>query len=222
MTIGKNHAVRASRSVLVTAVAAVLVTVAGMVYAFLQRPSTGDGGRGVGAELKCGTTVCQSVIGRGVGSDHVELLLGVGGGRIKISSDSGAVVIFEISIMAAGAEVKGADALQCVQGPESVCLVRGTLDGEVVGETLVWRKGTWERVTTTYVSSGAYLALHDVDSNGIADVVAVKLACDGQCDTAYVQAFKPTGAPLGCSAPVAKDKVNRTPASAELRPCAES
>lgn len=210
-----------SRSVLVTACVAVLVTGVGMLYAFLQRPSSGTQGHGNGdATLRCGTTVCQSVIGKNVGHDMVEVLTGTGGGRIRVTGESGNF-IFEMTIAEAGAQVSGNDALQCAEGPVSVCLVRGTRGEDVLGDALVRRDGVWTR-PAAYEASGSYLALHDVNSDGTADVVAVQLGCGGQCDTAFVQVFSPGGADLGCTAPVSsKDAANRTPELSQLRPCAE-
>lgn len=212
---------RTSRPVLVTAIAAALVTAAGMAYAFAQRPSAQDEAGG-DANLRCGTTVCQSVIGRGVDGDMVEALTGAGGGRIRVTNSSGAFFIFEMTIAEAGAKVQGDGALECTTSPSiDVCLVRGTKGDDVLGEALVRRGGVWSRVSATYLSTGAYLALHDVDKDGVADVVAVQRGCEGQC--AFTQVFRVVGDDLGCTPPVdTKDEANRTPELSQLRPCAEA
>ncbi|GLZ35652.1 hypothetical protein Lesp02_78390 [Lentzea sp. NBRC 105346] len=208
---------------LVTACLAAVVTVAGLVYAFFQRPSGQSSDQGAAdANLICGTTVCQSVIGKGVGGDNVELLTGTGGGRIRVTGESGNF-IFEMTIAAAGAEVSGDKALECAPAAVSVCLVRGTRGSEVLGEALVRRNGAWERLQATYLASGGYLGLFDANRDGTSDVVAVQLGCDGRCDQAFVQVFDPLGPEVRCTAPVAsKDEANVRPELAQLRACAQS
>ncbi|HEX7304404.1 hypothetical protein [Lentzea sp.] len=212
------------RSVQVTAVAAAVIVVAGLVFAYFQRPGNTDSGQyGTDSGMRCGTTVCQVVIGKSVGGDLVELLGGTGGGRIRISGESGPSV-FEMTIVESGAVVT-AKSLQCVDAEVSVCLVHGARGTDLLGEVLVRRDGAWSRAEA-YLSTGGFLGLHDVNSDGTADVVAVQLACDGQCVNAFVQVFSVVGPDLGCTATApARDQLpgwpEPVPSLSDLRPCAE-
>lgn len=207
-----------------TAVVAVVIVVAGLVYAYFRRADGTDSAASVtGDGALCGTTVCQVVIGRSVGRDLVELLVGTGGGRIRISGESGPFA-FEMIIAESGAAVTG-KSLQCVDAEVSVCLVHGARGTELLGEVLVRKDDTWSRAQA-YLATGGFLGLHDVDGDGIADVVAAQLACDGHCANAFVQVFSVLGPDLGCTAtaPV-PDQLAGWPAPvpqlSQLRPCAD-
>ncbi|WP_143115966.1 hypothetical protein [Lentzea xinjiangensis] len=209
-----------------TAVVAAAVVVAGLVFAYFQRPGGTDSDpSGTDAGMRCGTTVCQVVIGRSVGGDLVELLRGTGGGRIRITGESGPF-IFEMTIAESGATVDD-KSLQCVEAPLSACLVRGAHNAELLGEVLVRKDGTWSRAPAAYLATAGYLGLHDVNEDGTADVVAAQLACDGQCGTAFVQVFSVLGPDIGCTtAAPARDQLPGWPAPvpkmSQLRPCAVS
>ena len=57
----------------VIAVVAAVVVVAGVVFAYFQRPDNTDSGlSGTDAGMRCGTTVCQGIVGKSVGKDLVE------------------------------------------------------------------------------------------------------------------------------------------------------
>ncbi|WP_143035887.1 hypothetical protein [Lentzea fradiae] len=173
--------------------------------------------------MRCGTTACQVVIGKSVGRDLVELLAGTGGGRIRVTGESGPFA-FEMIIAESGAAVTD-KSLQCVEAEVSVCLVHGARGSELLGEVLVRKDGTWSRAQA-YLATGGYLGLHDVDEDGTADVVAVQLACDGQCANAFVQVFSVLGPDLGCTAAApARDQLPGWPAPvpslSQLRPCAD-
>jgi hypothetical protein len=210
----------------VVAVVAAAVFVAGLVFAYFQRPDNTDSGQsGTDPGMRCGTTVCQVVIGRSVGRDLVELLSGTGGGRIRVTGPSGRYV-FEMTIAEAGATVTD-KSLECRQAAVSVCLVRGDAGGKVFGEVLFHRDGTWSRAQAAYLSSAGYLGLHDVDEDGIADIVSVQRACDGQCNDAFVQVFSALGANVGCTTPApAREQLPGWPAPvpklSHLRRCADS
>ncbi|MEU7482150.1 hypothetical protein AB0A63_39705 [Lentzea sp. NPDC042327] len=216
----------AARSSRVVAVVAAAVVVAGLVFAYSQRPDhTGSGQSGSGGGMRCGTTVCQSVVGRSVGGDMVELLGGTGGGRIRVTGETG-TFIFEMTTAEAGATIT-ADSLLCHASAVSVCLVRGPHNDEVLGEVLVRKNGTWSRIQTTYLASAAYLGLHDVDEDGVADIVAAQLACGGQCRDAFVQVFSALGPDIGCTqAAPAREQLPGWPAPAprlsQLRPCTDA
>ncbi len=209
----------------VTAVAAAVVVVAGLVFAYFQRPNSTDSGQsGTDGAMRCGTTVCQVVIGKSVGKDLVELLGGTGGGRIRVSGESG-TFIFEMTIAESGATIND-KSLVCQEAAISVCLVRGTHAGKWMGEVLINKGGTWSRAQTAYLATAGYIGLHDVNEDGTADVVAAQLACDGQCDVAFVQVSSVGGKIIGCttSAPT-QDHLPGwpapTPKMSQIRPCAD-
>ncbi|GGM84304.1 hypothetical protein GCM10011609_20520 [Lentzea pudingi] len=208
----------------VTAVIAAVVVIAGLVFAYFQRPDNTDSGQsGTDTGMRCGTTVCQVVIGKSVGRDLVELLSGTGGGRIRVTGESGPF-IFEMTIAESGATVTD-KSLQCTEAAVSVCLVHGARGTDLVGEVLIRKDGTWSRAQA-YLSTGGFLGLHDVNEDGTAEVVAVQLACDGQCNNAFVQVFSVFGPDLGCTAAApARDQLPGWPAPApklsQLRPCAD-
>ncbi|MET9228945.1 hypothetical protein [Lentzea sp. NPDC003310] len=215
-----------TRSVQVIAVVAAVVFVAGLVFAYFQRPGNIDSGdSGTDAGMRCGTTVCQVVIGKSVGQDLVELLSGTGGGRIRVTGPSGPFV-FEMTIAESGATVTD-KSLECREAAVSVCLVRGEGGGKVLGEVLFRKDGTWSRAQAAYLSSAGYLGLHDVNEDGTADVVSAQRACDGQCNDAFVQVFSALGANVGCTTPApAREQLpgwpTPVPKLSQLRRCADS
>jgi hypothetical protein len=206
----------------------VLITVAGLVIAWSLRPSTAPdpGAATPQDELRCGTTACRSVVKQEVGVDSVELVVGKGAGRIRTNGASGPN-IFELTIASSGARIDESS-LQCVDAEVAVCLVRGEVGGEVLGEVLVRRSGAWSRAQVPYVSSGGYLALHDVNRDAVADVVAVQRVCKGDADCApwFAQVFSPAdgGGELGCTQMVrAAESLpgwpTVTPDASDLRRC---
>lgn len=208
----------------VTAVAAAVVVIAGLVFAYFQRPNNTDSGQsGTDTGMRCGTTVCQVVIGKSVGKDLVELLAGTGGGRIRVTGESGPF-IFEMTIAESGATVND-KSLQCAEAPVSVCLVRGPANGKWLGEVLIRKDGTWSRAQTAYQATAGYIGLHDVNEDGTADIVTAQLGCGGQCNNAFVQVFSVVGPTIGCTSPApAREQLAGWPAPApkmsQIRPCA--
>ena len=204
-----------------------LITIAGLVTAWsLRPPAVPDPGAAPAQdELRCGTTACRSVVKQEVGVDSVELVVGEGAGRIRTSGASGPN-IFELTIASSGARIDGSS-LQCVDAEVAVCLVRGEVGGEVLGEVLVRRSGAWSRAQVPYVASGAYMALHDVNYDTVADVVAVQRACQAgaECARWFAQVFSPYGGgELGCT-PVVRAAESLpgwptvTPDLSDLRQC---
>jgi hypothetical protein len=210
----------------VTAVVAAVVVIAGLVYAYFQRPDNTDSGlSGTDTGLRCGTTVCQVVLGKSVGKDLVELLSGTGGGRIRVTGESGPF-IFEMTIAESGAVVND-KSLECATATVSVCLIRGAHNGNLLGEVLIRKDGTWSRGQAPYLANAGYLGLHDVNEDGTADVVAAQLACDGLCNNAFVQVFSVLGPNIGCTtAAPARDQLpgwpTPVPKMSQLRPCVDS
>ncbi|WP_146173883.1 hypothetical protein [Saccharothrix carnea] len=156
----------------------------------------------------------------------MELVVGEGAGRIRTSGASGPN-IFELTIASSGARID-ASSLQCVDAEVAVCLVRGAVNGEVLGEVLVRRSGAWSRAQLPYLASGAYLALHDVNKDTVADVVAVQRACQAgaDCSRWFAQVFSLAagGGELGCT-PVVREAESLpgwptvTPDPSDLRQC---
>ncbi|MEU4745052.1 hypothetical protein AB0G02_31970 [Actinosynnema sp. NPDC023658] len=205
-----------------------LTVVAGLVIAWSSRPPAAPDAAAAPPqdELRCGATACRSVVKQEVGVDSVELVVGEGAGRIRTSGASGPN-IFELTIASSGARID-AGSLQCVDGEVSVCLVRGEVGGEALGEVLVRRSGAWSRAQRPYVSSGAYLALQDVDKDAVVDVVAVQRACraGSECSLRFAQVFSLAGGggELGCT-PVVEGVESLpgwptvTPDPSDLRQC---
>ncbi len=156
-------------------------------------------------DLRCGSVACQSVVRADVGKDTVEVMVGQGVGRIRTSGVSGRS-IFELTIAESGAAVTDRS-LECADAEVAVCLVRGQVGNEMLGELLVRRSGSWTRTQLPYVASGAYLALRDVNADGVADVVAVQRSCapGADCSRRFAQVFSLVGPEqeLGCTPVVA-------------------
>ncbi|GAA1277951.1 hypothetical protein GCM10009634_21660 [Saccharothrix xinjiangensis] len=219
---------------LLVACLAVVTTVAGLAFAWSTRPGA-PAATGVEpplGELRCGAEACRTVVEQQVGPDSVALLVGPEVGRIRTSGASGPNV-FELTVAASGAEITDRS-LQCADAGVGVCLVRGEVEsevpGEVLGEVLVRRSGAWSRAQVPYVSSGGHLALHDVDRDAVADVVAVQRECPAgeDCPRRFVQVFSLVdgGEELGCTEVVdAPELVPGWPAvvpdAADLGPCGD-
>ncbi|HEX6345082.1 hypothetical protein [Umezawaea sp.] len=220
----------APKTVLFAAGAAVLVIVGCLVTAYALRPPSApepraDESSSADAGLRCGTTPCRPVDASTVGEDVVEVLVGEGGGRVKVTGPAGTTV-FESTVVESGGQID-AQSLECVSAQVSVCLVRGKAGEELLGEVLVGRAGGWTRAQARYLATGGYLALHDADGDRVADVVAVQRPCDPTgCGKSYAQVFSFTaGKPLlGCTAAVnALEDLpgwpTVAPAAADLRSC---
>lgn len=229
MRVGQSATVtRPPVSVLLTACAAVATTVAGMAFAWSLRVPA-PAARGVEPppdELRCGPAACRPVVQREVGRDAVELLVGQGSGRIRTNGESGRY-IFELTIAESGAAITDRS-LECADAEVAVCLARGSVGTEVWGEVLVRRAGAWSRAQLPYVAGGGYLGLHDVNADGVADVVAAQQACASgvTCSRRFAQVFSLVGAKteLGCTTVVAEQDLlpgwpRVAPAPAQLHPC---
>ena len=112
--------------------------------------------------------------------------------------------IFETRITQSTGARLTADSLQCVAGATSVCLVRGNSQDGTSGEVLVGRSGVWSRAEIPYVSSAGYLALRDVDGDGVPEVVAVQQDCGdgaagGECQRVFAEVFTLSGNEMGCT-----------------------
>jgi hypothetical protein len=161
-----------------------------------------------GGGLQCDRGPCELLASQRVGGDTVDLLADASGtsGRVRVSGSAGSN-IFETHISQAGGARLTPDSLQCVAGPTSVCLVRGDSTAGTSGEVLVGRSGVWSRAEVPYFASGGYLALRDIDGNGVPEVVAVVQDCDeevpsGQCQRVFAEVYTISGNEMGCTRPV--------------------
>ncbi|WP_414935733.1 hypothetical protein [Amycolatopsis sp. cmx-11-51] len=193
----RTQVVRTPRSVLVTAMLAVVVT-AGVIVAviLLRQPApVPDGEAGVpplpdgvptAPGASCGYSACREVGAMTVGGVPVVLLADETGkqGVVRIGADS----VFPLIINDMGVTLTG-DSLRCVDGATPVCLVRGkTADGSAA-ELFVSRGGIWRDPGKPYFSDAGTIALNDVTADGIADVIVVRHECpDAQSGSARCQA----------------------------------
>ncbi|WP_210770531.1 hypothetical protein [Qaidamihabitans albus] len=201
------------RPVLVTALLAALVTVGALVTAFVLRPEAGggipepsvDAAESVGA-ADCGAEPCQVLASTEVGGLRMELLADGNGGTGRLrAGGSAAGIVAETAITAMGVQLTS-DSLDCVAAADPVCLVRGPLDGGMVGEVQVWRDGSWRAAERPYFSDAGSIGLDDVAGDGAPEVIVVRHECSQvesatACQEAPVLAevLDLRGALLGCT-----------------------
>lgn len=208
-------AVRASRPVVVTAVAALVVTMLALAAAVLLRvqrdtanaaDQIGPPAAVVGAdELTCGNEPCGVLTSLPVGGATVELLAGDGGdhGTVRVLSP-GSDIVLETALANLGARLTQRS-LVCTDGDTSACLVRGDRDGAVVGEVFVARGGKWEAVERPYVSHAGYLDLVPATGHDSPEIVlATYPDCSGDADdcagaSVALQVFALDGTSRGCT-----------------------
>ncbi|MEU3770061.1 hypothetical protein AB0E55_33795 [Amycolatopsis keratiniphila] len=193
----RTQEARAPRSVLLTALLAVVVTAGVIVTVILLRPAapTPAGDPGVppvsdGAPsapgVNCGDSVCREIGAMTVGGLPVVLLADSAGkqGVVRIGADTA----YPLMINDMGVTLKG-DSLRCVDGSTPVCLVRGETGGGAAGELFVARGGIWRDTGKPYFSDAGTIALNDVTADGVADVIVVRHECPGaQSGSARCQA----------------------------------
>lgn len=213
----RNNRARVPRSVLVTALVAVLVLVAALVtVAGVRRHHDSPVPPGAGADVpaggqqstsQCGPDPCVQLTALTV-SGTTMVLLGDrngGSGRLRIGPES-ANVTLEMTITTIGARL-GADSLRCAVATISTCLVRGVTEGGMVGEVLSGRGTNWRTADKPYFSDAGTISLSDVTGDGLPDVIVVRHECPGdqpgspKCAAAPVLAsvFNLAGVPLGCT-----------------------
>lgn len=208
-------AVRASRSVVVTAVVAVVVTVVALASAVVLRvqrdavTAAGQLGPPVAAagsgDLTCGDAPCGVLTSLPVGDATVELLAGDGGehATVRVLTPESDTVL-ETALADLGVKLTQRS-LVCTEGDDSACLVRGDRDGAVVGEVFVARDDKWEAVERPYVSTGGYLDLVPATGSGSPEIVlATYPNCTGNaedCEGAAValRVFALDGTSRGCT-----------------------
>lgn len=150
-----------------------------------------------------------------MGSTKIELIADAGdqSGRLRIGEDR----LIESTITTRGAKLT-VKSLQCTVGTLSACMIRGEVDGNIIGEVVVGRSGKWNATAPRYIATGGYLSLANVLGDGAPEVVAVQRGY-------FAQVFTLDGNEVGCTAIVTKpDKLpgwpTVHPAESQLRkPC---
>ncbi len=141
-----------------------------------------------------------------IGGTTVQLVADAGGrsGRLQIGG-GGASDVIEVTITKLGA-VLGPDALQCVGGTLSACVVRGTAADGVLGQVVVGRSAKWASLEKPFASDAGFVAVQDVTgAQSGPEVLVAQHRCDrattADCaDTeVYVQVFTMRSEVLGCT-----------------------
>jgi len=183
--------------VVVTAVLAVLVTVAALIGVASLR-SRDDGGAGLqmaspGAPLtsgeECGSGPCRTLTSQPVDAGTVDLLADDQGtnGRFRAGG-----VLIETTITQLGARLD-AGSLSCVTASVSACLVTGPLGSGRVGQLMVDRAGTWRSVDKPYFSDAGVLTLGNVSGSDAPEVVVV------QNSPVLARVYALDGSTVGCT-----------------------
>ncbi len=211
----RTQEARTPRSVLLTALLAVLLTVGVFVAVILLRPSapvpTGDPGAAplsdgapTAPKVNCGHSACREIGAMTVGGVPVVLLADEAGkqGVVRIGADA----VFPLIVNDLGVTLKG-DSLRCVDGATPVCLVRGETGGGSAGELFVARGGVWRDPGKPFYSDAGTISLNDVTADGVADVIVVRHECPGaqsgsaRCQAAPVLAevYEVASGSVGCT-----------------------
>jgi hypothetical protein len=231
-----------SRSVKVTFVVAVVVTIAALGTAValrMVRAERADDGSSTrsstaveNAAERCGELPCEVLTSVPVGSTTVELLADPDGkhGRLRFRDDNGAS-LRKTALGDLGVHVTQ-KSLSCADGPTKACVVRGTLEGGLVGEVFVSRGSGWAAVTRPYFSTAKMIELVQVTDDATPEVVLAQFPdcaapSSGVCDESWVEVevFRLDGSSLGCGGPYSS--ITRIPgwpdidlAEEPLRSCA--
>lgn len=206
----------APRSVLVTALVAVLVTVAAMGSVLVLRvradrsaaAAVGDSAvSNVMPSTQCGNGPCQVLSALDVKGTRVELLAdGDGGnGRFRVGGGASQLEV-ETAITALGVRLNQ-DSLRCVAATTAACVVRGPHSGGMAAEVLVARADTWRASESSYFSDAGAVVLGNVLGDDSPEVIVVRHDCtanqssSGRCPSAPVLAevFDLAGQQLGCT-----------------------
>ncbi|EID53664.1 hypothetical protein [Saccharomonospora xinjiangensis] len=147
-------------------------------------------------DVGCGAEPCRVLVSTVVNGMPVELLADRDGdnGRLRAGPPSGgSATVTELS--ARGVRLHH-NSLRCSQSAAPVCLVRGSLDGGVVGEVHAWRGDAWHAVGGALFADAVVLddvvlddvvdgsgadgadgADHDLRAADVPEVVLVHQAC---------------------------------------------
>lgn len=204
-------------AVVVTAVVCALVALGALVTAAVLRHERVTTEESAGTSTPPPTTsgagadgcLADPCVVRGpipLGGTSVQLVADAGGrsGRLQIGG-GGASDVIEVTITKLGA-VLGPDALQCVGGTLSACVVRGAADDGVLGQVVVGRSGKWASVEKPFASGAGFVAVQDVTgAQSGPEVLVAQHRCDpaGTADCSgtpvYVQVFTIGSDLLGCT-----------------------
>lgn len=201
----------------VTAVVCALVTLGALVTAAVLRHERSTASRpaetttpptttsGAGAD-GCLDDPCRVLGPIPIGGTAVQLVADAGGksGRVQIGG-GGASDVIEVTITKLGA-VLGPDALQCVGGTLSACVVRGSAADGMLGQVIVGRSAKWASLAKPFASDAGFVAVQDVTGQQSGpEVLVAQHRCDraatADCsDTeVYVQIFSMRSEVLGCT-----------------------
>lgn len=209
---------RAPRSVLVTAVLAVLVTVGALVTVMVLRSQRDAQGFGPdpttptttstdAAEI-CGKSRCGVLTSTPLGLRTVQLLADENGlnGRLRVLRGESSTVL-EMALAGEGVRLTQRS-LVCWEGPTNACLVSGAHRGGVAGEVFVDGERGWES-PALHLSTAGYVDLMQVTGDKTPDVVVAKQPdCDGtaaECagTPIVLEVLALDGKSLGCTQPYA-------------------
>ena len=169
-----------------------------------------------------------------IGGTTVQLVADAGGrsGRLQIGG-GGASDVIEVTITKLGA-VLGPDALQCVGGTLSACVVRGRAADGVLGQVVVGRSAKWASLEKPFASDAGFVAVQEVTGQQSGpEVLVAQHRCDraatADCsDTeVYVQVFTMRSEVLGCTRDYARLESmpgwpNPDLSDAAINPCDQS
>lgn len=194
--------------VLVTVVAACVVTVAAMLTAVLLRPGPpAPAGKGAHDRSGCGTDPCRVLVSTEVNGMPVELLADREGraGRLRAGGPASGTTV-GIAITTMGARLNQ-NSLRCAQTATPVCLVRGFRPGGMAGEVHIWRGDRWFPAGRPYLSDVGSIVLDDITSDGVPEIIVVRHRCgDGNAGAAtcrdnpvLAEVTDLTGKRVGCT-----------------------
>jgi hypothetical protein len=229
------------RSVIVTAVLAVLVTAGALGGAEVIRQRAAESGSTPATSQKppassvvgasgCLVEPCKVLARTTVGGTIVDLVADAGArsGRMRVGGPTSGSV-FEATITERGVTLTS-DSLQCIAGGPIACLIKGELDGGgIAGQIVVGRSDKWSLTEKTYLSVAGYLALANIDGDVAPEIVAAQHDCGNtgaNCSArpVFVQVFAVAGKVLGCTKDYPRlDKLPGWPTvkitAAALTPC---
>ncbi|RZQ62891.1 hypothetical protein EWH70_17605 [Amycolatopsis suaedae] len=188
-----------------------LVAVGAVVTAVVLRPKAEPApaavpaAAGGSATVTCDGGPCVVLASRQAKGETVELLADAAGGSGKIRfGGTGSDIVLETSITVMGARLRQ-DSLECVDGPTAACLVRGPVDGGMLGEVLVARADIWRPAEQPYFADGSRIVLAQVVDDDTPEVIVVRHVCSGaatdcQRDPVVAAVYR-LGAdePVGCT-----------------------
>jgi hypothetical protein len=159
---------------------------------------------GVGVD-GCVVEPCSVLATVPVGGTTVQLVAdnGATSGRLRIGG-AGSSDVIEVTITDGGATLTR-DSLECLSGVPATCVVRGQINGQVIGQVVVGRSGKWSSLSQPFVSNAGYLALLNLIPDADPEVLAAQHACDQtvaqDCSTTpvFVEVYNLNSEKVGCT-----------------------